>query len=392
MEGIYYFILIIIYFSLGFSMLISKRKENNYLAAFFFLNGIRYDLNLMYAKYDLASIDVLFHGAMAFFGTALCVTLYAYFQSILKHKLYTNKKLLFVPLYLVLFYILIYQTGFIDAYSVNNEWKGVFYYRVIFGVLFVWLYLKTIKQIGEQLADYEYKNRQQLLLLSWGRIYLIVQIIIVVFQMVILTMVEMPNVTIVSIDDISSYFGSILNPIVTPLAFSIAYFVLRNPRAFEYKYISQDKNAERATLEQRISEVILPKQLKSNTEINLLSEQEFVDIEKKIKKALEVDWIYLNQSIRLKEFAAQLNERAKHISFVINKQWNVNFKDLLNQYRVEHAKGILADPEQQNQTLYSIAIDSGFNSESSFYVVFKQKTGQTPNSFRTQALDLKSSK
>ena len=55
--------------------------------------------------------------------------------------------------------------------------------------------------------------------------------------------------------------------------------------------------------------------------------------------------------------------------------------DFVNGYRVDEVKSRLKDPKNSQYTILSIAYDSGFNSKSSFNIIFKKFTGLTPSQF-----------
>lgn len=102
----------------------------------------------------------------------------------------------------------------------------------------------------------------------------------------------------------------------------------------------------------------------------------------RIKVALEEQTIYLNPKITLSQFAKRVDMNTNDLSQVINKEWNLNFNELLNLYRVNKAQALLRDEKYTNATMFAIAIDAGFNSESTFYSVFKKVTGQSPKRFQ----------
>ncbi len=51
-------------------------------------------------------------------------------------------------------------------------------------------------------------------------------------------------------------------------------------------------------------------------------------------------------------------------------------------FRVEKVKKDLSDDQKGHLKLLSIALDAGFNSKSSFNVIFKKHTGMTPSEYR----------
>ena len=50
--------------------------------------------------------------------------------------------------------------------------------------------------------------------------------------------------------------------------------------------------------------------------------------------------------------------------------------------RVKQAKKFLLDHKYEGYTIASIGLESGFNSKSAFYDVFKKHTGMTPLAFK----------
>jgi AraC-like DNA-binding protein len=91
---------------------------------------------------------------------------------------------------------------------------------------------------------------------------------------------------------------------------------------------------------------------------------------------------YLNPDLTLPRLAAELDISAHYLSQVINEQFNVNFFDFVNRYRVEAFKERIGDSLYRNFSLLGIAFECGFNSKSAFNRVFKKITGLTPSQFK----------
>ena len=92
--------------------------------------------------------------------------------------------------------------------------------------------------------------------------------------------------------------------------------------------------------------------------------------------------LYLNPDLSLSQLAADLNISVHYLSQVINEQFNLNFFDFVNGYRVEAFKEKIKDPEYRNYSLLGIAFECGFNSKSAFNRIFKQATGLTPSQYK----------
>ncbi|MFA9390963.1 MAG: helix-turn-helix domain-containing protein [Prolixibacteraceae bacterium] len=93
---------------------------------------------------------------------------------------------------------------------------------------------------------------------------------------------------------------------------------------------------------------------------------------------------YLIRNLALQDLANSLRMPVYRLSEIINKQLNKNFFTLINELRVEEAKGRIISSEYRNLTLTAIGFDSGFNSKSSFHELFKKYTGLTPAQYKKQ--------
>jgi AraC-like DNA-binding protein len=90
---------------------------------------------------------------------------------------------------------------------------------------------------------------------------------------------------------------------------------------------------------------------------------------------------YQNPELKLSDLAKLSGIPSHHISQSLNQVKGISFFNFVNQYRVEAVISKLKNNQQQSVTLLAIAEECGFNSESSFYRIFKTVTGKTPNSY-----------
>lgn len=105
---------------------------------------------------------------------------------------------------------------------------------------------------------------------------------------------------------------------------------------------------------------------------------------KEIKNYLETQKPYLDKNLTVQLLAEELNMSKADLSAIIRNQLNKNFNDFINSYRVEEVKRKLDNPEFSKYTVLTIAELCGFNSQSSFYRVFKNITGKTPNDYQNK--------
>jgi AraC-like DNA-binding protein len=88
---------------------------------------------------------------------------------------------------------------------------------------------------------------------------------------------------------------------------------------------------------------------------------------------------WLEPELTLTELAQRLRTNPGLLSKVINAGCGQNFNDFVNTYRVAEARRKLADPLFAHYSLVGVALESGFNSKSTFNRVFKKLSGQAPS-------------
>ncbi len=91
--------------------------------------------------------------------------------------------------------------------------------------------------------------------------------------------------------------------------------------------------------------------------------------------------LYLNSELKYSEIASRLGISARYLTEVLNREIGKGFNDFINQYRVSEVQRRIQNNEIENLTLYAIALESGFNSKSSFNRIYKKHTGLTPSQF-----------
>lgn len=93
----------------------------------------------------------------------------------------------------------------------------------------------------------------------------------------------------------------------------------------------------------------------------------------------EKEHVYLNPRLRLSELAMLLGTNRTYLSQYFNQNCESTFYDFVNDYRIHHAKLLL---HSTDDTLETIARNSGFNSLSTFRRAFVQREGMSPIEFR----------
>jgi AraC-like DNA-binding protein len=99
-------------------------------------------------------------------------------------------------------------------------------------------------------------------------------------------------------------------------------------------------------------------------------------------RLFEVDEVFTNCDLRIIDLSAMLATNRTYISRLINEEFNMNFNEFVNHYRIKAAKKYLTSSDFGKYKMEIIAEKSGFNNINTFSRVFKNYTGTTPGSFR----------
>lgn len=88
---------------------------------------------------------------------------------------------------------------------------------------------------------------------------------------------------------------------------------------------------------------------------------------------------YLNPKLTLLNLSEMMDVSPNHLSQTINQYEKINFHDFVNQYRIDEF--ITRANSNNSFSILSNALDSGFNSKSSFNTVFKKFKDITPSKY-----------
>lgn len=98
------------------------------------------------------------------------------------------------------------------------------------------------------------------------------------------------------------------------------------------------------------------------------------------------DKIYKYSDLRITSVSESLKTNRTYISKLINEEFQMNFNEFVNKYRIEEAKELLSDIDHNLYTMEYIAEKSGFGSVNSFARVFKIVIGMPPGKYKEQIM------
>jgi AraC-like DNA-binding protein len=103
----------------------------------------------------------------------------------------------------------------------------------------------------------------------------------------------------------------------------------------------------------------------------------FVSLEQIIKEKS----LHHKSRLSWNDLATETGLNTREISRAINQSAHCNFCDYINKLRVEDLKERLLTKIGTKISILDMAFDVGFNSKSSFNLIFKRETGKTPTQF-----------
>ncbi len=96
--------------------------------------------------------------------------------------------------------------------------------------------------------------------------------------------------------------------------------------------------------------------------------------------------LYLNPDFRINDLAEELGVGSHELSFIINHRFKTNFKELVNEIRINRFLEEIKSGAGESKTMLGIALDSGFGSKATFQRAFKKLKGVSPVEFKKKGL------
>lgn len=118
---------------------------------------------------------------------------------------------------------------------------------------------------------------------------------------------------------------------------------------------------------------------------NSVSPKLLDSLKEQIERILLVEKKYRDKDYSAKKLADELETNPRYISATVNVRFEMNYAMLVNKYRIEEAKILLADMQYDKKRMEEISEMVGFANRQSFYAAFFRFTGITPREYRLRA-------
>lgn len=239
-------------------------------------------------------------------------------------------------------------------------------FREVFRVALGFLCLVEIKRYNEHIKT-NFSNIDKIDL-SWLKLLVLGFLTIRTWSVLVVVLILL-SVTF----GIQTNFGvmGLLGNYVTFIFVSVLiFFSLRHSNAFEGLTLKRD------------SDEIKDDEIKDDANKDKIKDDQV----SKVTDYMKNEKPFLMPALTLDKLAALINIQPRVLSMIINRQFNCNFFEFINCYRVEEAKCMLADSALCEKNMLDIMYDVGFNSKATFNTLFKKKVGMTPSEYRKQAI------
>lgn len=355
------------------SILLFSRKVNHSANILLGFSVLALSFDLFDAVYYL---DSFFYKYPHLFGLTFAATFlygpvfYLYLKLLTTGRKFNKKDLLhFLPFFLVIFYI-------IPVLLLNSEQKVQFilqtlnnppldiriinYFKSIQGTVYSILVFVTIHNHNKKLKD-SFSNMDRINL-KWFRNLLAAMI----FVWLLFVVGSIVNIFV------NVEYESVIHLVFSIFIYSIGYTALKQPEIF-IQPVDDEKEKKFPKAEVELNE----RYKKSG-----LTDEAAEELHNSLLELMNNQKPYLERELTLSKLAELLDVTQHNLSEVINTKLEQNFYDFVNKFRVEEFKRKLEEPESEKYSLLALAYDSGFNSKTSFNIIFKKQTGMTPSQFR----------
>ena len=104
-------------------------------------------------------------------------------------------------------------------------------------------------------------------------------------------------------------------------------------------------------------------------------------MQKRVIREIGDNNLFLDPNFSLHELSKSIDSTPILTSKAINHYLKTNFKDLMNEFRINHFIRMAKNTDYNNLTHWALAQESGFGNKVSFYKAFKKMTGSTPKAY-----------
>lgn len=149
--------------------------------------------------------------------------------------------------------------------------------------------------------------------------------------------------------------------LLSAFIFTLAYYAIRQPEIFRLEPAAVYQN---------------------ETSLNEMdSAKDLSPVLERLTEILQNERPYLDPELSLEALARKVGCRKEILSKVINQGLNMNFYQLVNEYRIKAFEALAQDKSNAHLTHLALAYEAGFRSKTTFYKAFKELKQSSPSAY-----------
>lgn len=161
--------------------------------------------------------------------------------------------------------------------------------------------------------------------------------------------------------------------------FFIALFIYFRPYVFKNTFTGETMQKNKNNMGQIVKSVAGDVEKKNCIKEIHPEKRQLYLIE--IEKVFKEKKIFLRKNLIIRDIEDETGIKAKHISYLVNSEFNVHFQDYVNLLRIQYFKEKLESNEWKDLSLEGMSWESGFKSRSTCFRAFVKHTGCSPSEF-----------
>ena len=254
------------------------------------------------------------------------------------------------------------------------------HFKLVHAFVYIGMILSLLKRHRHRIRD-TYSSTERINL-TWLR-NLMIGIIALTAVAVVLYLLTLGNEGPVMGLDPSTVYDDYMLLCLALLVYAVGFMGLRQPEVFDGRHHHRD---EPEPISSPAAADGKPQYARSGMDPESANRYK-----RELLELMETEKLYRSGDLTLQDLSDALSISAHNLTEVINTQLGHNFYDFVNGYRVRDVQERLADPQFDHLTLLAIAMESGFNSKSTFNAIFKKHVKMTPSEFRSRVRKVTSS-
>jgi len=124
-------------------------------------------------------------------------------------------------------------------------------------------------------------------------------------------------------------------------------------------------------------------------EKNVILSNEVLDkYHQELEYVIKSKSLYLRPNLCLDDLSDETGISIEYVKQVLSEKLNSTFFEFISKYKIRRAKRLLTKINDDHFSISNVAIESGFNTDESFVVLFKKHTNMSPEKYRIKYFNI----